>query len=414
MVFAELGAMYTASGAQYQVLRDAYGPFPAFLFVFCNATAIQAGSIGVIAVICADNLAVAAGRSLEPAARFAVAAALVGALTAANIAGVRWGARIQNATVFAKVLTLLAVAALAAALGRHGVLESIPPAPAGAADAPARLDPLAALLASLPPVLFALGGWQQILWAGGEVRDPRRTIPRAVVGGVVLVVIVYMLANWSYLRLLGIDAMASSRTLAADAVAAAFGAAGGDGGSEPARAALLAPRLVAGAVALSAFGVLNAQFLTGPRLIYGMAADGRFFRPCARIHPRTGTPVAAILVLPAIALVMLALAGRDGPGWLVNWSVALDAVFFVMTGLALIVLRRKNARARPPGSPPGERAHLVRAPFYPLVPLVFALGELATVVGAALDPEVQSAALVGLAWIAGAAVLYAVRFRRAS
>ena len=128
LTFAELGARCHAPGAQYEILRDAYGRFPAFLFVFCNATAIQPGAIGIIAIICAQNLAVAAGQPpLAPQPLLALAILLIVALTAANIIGVRWGSRIQNLTVYCKVLTLCTIAVLAAAFGSRDAAAAASP-----------------------------------------------------------------------------------------------------------------------------------------------------------------------------------------------------------------------------------------------------------------------------------------------
>lgn len=383
--FAELGGVYHASGAQYDILRDAYGPFPAFLFVFCNATAVQGGSIGIIALICAFNLLGAVGNG--PSSGFGeplvlvIAVTLILALMAANMLGVRWGSRIQNFTVLAKLAALLAVVGLAVFATP---LRAAPPAPA----APP-LGFVAALMAALVPCLFAYGGWQQALWISGEVKEPRRNLPRAILGGVVIVIGVYLLANWAFLHLLGAPAVASSKALAADAVALVLPG--------------LGRRLVAAAVAVSAFGVLNAQLLTGPRLVYGMACDGRFFQPFAALSPRLGTPLAAIALIGLTALALLLAAGPGGIDRLLNGLVFIDGVFFALTGGALLLLRRKGMAGPATG---------FRAPGYPVLPLLFVVGELGVVVGAYLDPAVRGAAFIGLGWIAAAALLYALRFRK--
>lgn len=387
LTFAELGRRYHASGAQYEILRDSYGPLPAFLFVFCNATAIQAGVIGIIALVCVKNLAPALGR--DPPTDWpliGIAAVLIMALIAANIVGVRWGARIQNFTVFAKVLTLLTVTGLAV----FAAPEAAPGANAAAGGV--GLSPVAGILAALVPALFSYGGWQHALWISGEVREPAKTLPRAIVGGVLLVVAVYMLANWAYLRLLGADAVAQSEALAADAVGVVWPEVG--------------RRVVAGAVALSAFGVLNAQLLSGPRLVYGMARDGRFFRVFGALSPRFGTPVAAIVLIGGMGIALLAAAGPKGVDKLLTGAVFIDGVFFALTGAALFVLRRKREDSD------GAMGRGFRVPGYPIVPAIFVVGELGVVVGAYLDKEVRQAALIGAAWIAAGFVLYLVKFRR--
>ncbi|MEX2218303.1 MAG: amino acid permease [Phycisphaerales bacterium] len=397
LAFAELGGMYHRSGAQYEVLRDAWGPMPAFLFVFCNATAIQAGAIGVIAVICAQNLGVAAGSGApEGAPLLALSAALVVAITLANIAGVRWGSGIQNATVAAKVLALVAIAVIAALWGQADPMAAAPALPVaipdGAAAVPATdtaqpLAPAAAILAALVPAFFAFGGWQHALWITGEVKDPARTVPRAIIVGIIVVIAVYLLANWAYLRLLGVQQVAASKTLAADAVSAVFPGTG--------------RRLTAAAVAVSAFGVLNAQLLSGPRLVYGMAHDGRFFPVFARLS-RTGTPLGAIVLLGVLALALL-FGARDADrvDWLTTWAVFLDGIFFALTGAAVLILRRKRRDAERP----------FRVPGYPVVPLLFIAGEIGVLTGAFLTQDVRSVTVIGGAWIAGAALIYLIWFR---
>ncbi|HZW09329.1 MAG TPA: amino acid permease [Phycisphaerales bacterium] len=384
LTFAALGRRYHASGAQYEVLRDAYGPLPGFVFVFCNATAIQPGAIAIIGLVCAENLAVGvAGRDPTPGGQLALAAALIVGLMGANIVGVRWGSRIQNLTVLCKLLTLLAVTFAAAFVAPAHAASEIAHASRGVPGA------AAAVLTALVATFFSYGGWQHALWISGEVRDPRRTLPRAIVGGVVLVVIVYLLANWAYLRLLGAEGVASSGALAADAASVVAPGAGA--------------RIIAGAVAVSAFGVLNAQFLSGPRLLYGMARDGRFFSEFGRLSARFGTPAAAVGLLGVFALWLLVAAGNDfdAVDRLLTGVVAVDSVFFGLTGAAIFVLARRL----------GPDGGTLRALGYPVVPAIFVVGELGVVAGSFMKESTRSAALLGALWIVLAVVLYGARFR---
>lgn len=378
LTFAALGQRYNANGAQYEVLRDCFGPCPAFLFVFCNATAIQAGAIGVIALVCASNL-LALGGVIEAGSGVLLAAALglIAVVTATNAAGVKWGSRVQIVTVVAKVLALACIVGLAV-IARPEVAPGAP-----AERAPKAIGGFGGVIAALVPAFFAYGGWQQALWISGEVREPRRTLPRAILGGVLIVVVVYLASNWAYLALLGPQGVSTSKALAADAVSRVFPEWG--------------RRAIAAAVAISAFGVLNAQLLSGPRLIYGMAADGRFFRPFARIHPRLGTPVPAIVLLGAVgAGLLVAAGGADGVERLVAGSVFVDGVFFALTGIALLTLRGTPEQPLLPGAKAAAG--------------VFVLGELGVLVGAFLAADMRAAAISGAAWIAAAAVVYAAWF----
>ncbi len=386
LTFAELGGLYPRTGGQYIILRDAYGPLPGFLYVFCNATAVQAGAIAVIGVICARNLGVAIGHPLDnPTLASLIAALLIIGLVTSNILGVKWGSRIQNITVFAKIITLLTVTVLAMTF--DGSPEPVIEAPEPN-ESPRGMALLGIIFAAIVPAFFAFGGWQQALWIGGEVRNPRRNVPFGIITGVLVVVILYLLANWAYLTLLGHAGVVQSKELAADAVSAAWPAGGG--------------RVIAGAVAISAFGVLNAQFLAGPRLIYGLACDGRFFRIFRKVDKKHGTPLAAIILLGAMALVLLFAAGENVIGKLTIGVVFIDGVFFALTGAALIVLRMKRPNME----------HSVRMPLFPLVPGLFVLGEIGILTAALMHSDLRAIAINSVLWIAVAGVLYVVFFRK--
>jgi len=383
LTFAELGGMYRRAGGQYEILRDSYGPLPAFLFVFCNATWIQAGAIAIIAIICVENLGQGfAGDVPSETTTGALALALIAGLVLINVLGVKRGAAVQNATVVAKLITIAVIAGLAALLGGHEVTG-----PSTAEASSTWLGPVGLVFAALVPTAFSFGGWQHALWIGGEVKDPGKNVPRAILGGVAIVILAYLVVNVAYLALLGPEGVAASHVLAADAVAEVW-----PGGR----------RIVAIAVAFSAFGVLNAQLLSGPRLLYAMARDGRFFPSFAAVHPRFGTPARAIFLLGALSAGLLIAAGKGGVDKLLTGVVLVDGFFFVLTGAAVFVLRRRR--------PGAERS--VRVPFYPWVPAIFVVGEGAVLLGTLVDPGVRAAALTGGLWIAGAAILYRARFAR--
>lgn len=384
LVFSELGGMYGRTGGQYQILRDAYGAPVAFCFVFCNSTAILAGAAAIIAIICAQNLGVLLHGQMPDAATVTVmSSVLIVGLAVVNIVGVKWGATIQNVTVFAKIATLLLITALALIM-KPDVVQEVPVRKAADVQ-----DGLWAglLFAGLVQAQFSFGGWQHALWMGGEVRDPKRNVPLSIVAGILVVITVYLLANWAYLVLLGYGGVVDSETLAADAVSAVWPVQG--------------KRFVAAAVAFSAFGVLNAQLLSGPRLLCGMARDGKFFKVFGNVHPQFATPVPAIALVGAIGLGLAVIAGSDGVDKLLTGVVLVDAVFFGATGAALLVLRKTRQDAERP----------VRVPLYPLVPIAFVLLEMAIIYGAFRIEKNRAAAEIGAYWIAAACVCYFVFFR---
>jgi APA family basic amino acid/polyamine antiporter len=374
--FAELGRLRPIAGGQYHVLRDAYGRMPAFLFVFCNLTAVQAGGVAIIAILCALNLGVAL-HGADPSGPWItlVATALTWILVGANVVGVRAGAGLQNATVVLKLI----------ALGGLVVAAAIVPGATAGAAAPASPLGFSQLFAAVTLTLFAYGGWQQALWMAGEVVDARRILPRAIVLGVVVVIAAYLAANWAYLDLLGFAGVRDSKALAADAFSVASPGVG--------------RRIAATAVAISAFGVLNAQFLTGPRLTWAMAREGQFFAPFARLDPRFATPAPAVALLGGLSTALLVGLGLGRTDLLTTGVVVVDAVFFALTGLALPLLRRQL--------PPAERG----PGWIAAAAIAFAALEGLAILGSLLHKDMQLVAFSGLGWIGAAAIVWWIWFR---
>lgn len=387
LTFAEIGGLYPVNGGQYAALRDAFGRPVAFVFVFCNATGVQAGAIGIIAMVCAGYIGVAVrGEAMTGTAQIAMACALIVGLMIANGVGVRWGAGIQNLTVIAKVATLLGIGIVAmfapAAEAPAEVVEAAP------GDVGVMGGVVGVLFAAMVAAFFSYGGWQSALWVAGEVRQPQRTVPLAIVGGVIVVTVVYLLANWAYLRLLGYEGVVGSEALASEAVGRVWSTWGS--------------RVVGVAVALSSFGVLNSQLLSGPRLISGMAVDAAPIGIFARLHPRFGTPLASIGVLGGLAMVLLLAFGLDSVDRLLSGVVVIDSTFFALTSVAVIVLRRRRPEAHRP----------VRVVGYPVVPAVFSLLVFGLVVGTFLDPDKRGLLLFAAGWVVAGAITYALLVRR--
>ncbi len=375
--FAALGRLRPLAGGQYHVLRDAYGRAPAFLFVFCNLTAVQGGAVAIIAIVCAQNLGVALhGAEVAPGWVMPVATLLIWGLAGANVVGARIGAGVQDATVAVKLLVFAALAAIA-------LLAHPAAAPAAVRDVPGPLH-VSALFAGVALTLFAYGGWQQATWMAGEMVDAPRTVSRAILIGVAVVPVPYLAANWAYLHLLGFERVRGAQVLAADAFSVASPG--------------LGRRLAAGAVAVSSFGVLNAQLLGGPRLTWAMARDGQFFAPFARLS-RFGTPAAAILLLAALATALLVGPGLARTDMLTTGVVVVDATFFALTGLALPVLRRRGGgHGRGPG-------------WIDVAAVTFAALELLAIVGSVLQQNLRLVAASALGWILAAALVWALWFR---
>jgi APA family basic amino acid/polyamine antiporter len=349
LVFAELGGRRPLSGGGYVYLREAYGRLPAFLYGWTLMLVIATGAIAAVAVTFASYTTSALGWS--PTLRTPLAVGAIAVLSLVNCAGVKPGAATQN------LFTLLKLGALAglilAGLSRAGVAHASEPLPqlSGASLA-------LAVGAGLVPVLFAFGGWQQTNFVAEELVDARRTLPRALLLGVILVIAVYLLANVAYLRTLGITALARSSAPAGDTMQLLLGPAGAV--------------LIAAGIAVSTFGFLSLVILVTPRVYRAMASDGLFFPSLARLHPRYGTPVAAILLQGAWAI-LLTLTGTYGA--LLDYVVFGDWIFFGMTASTLFYFRRMDRRGAT------EPTESFRMPAYPAGPIIFLLAAVYVVTG---------------------------------
>jgi APA family basic amino acid/polyamine antiporter len=216
--------------------------------------------------------------------------------------------------------------------------------------------------AALVPILFTYGGWQQTNFIAEEIVTPERTLPRALVGGVLVVVVVYLLANIAYLRVLGLEGLAGSSAPAADTMRALLGPAGGT--------------FIAAGIAISTFGFLDLVILVTPRVLQAMAADGVFLPRLAVLHPRYRTPALAIVVESVWAIV-LTLTGTFAQ--LVDYVSFGDWIFFGLTVAGLHRLRARDDRAGEATMASPSAASGFRVPGYPWTPAVFVLAAILVV-----------------------------------
>jgi basic amino acid/polyamine antiporter, APA family len=339
---AELAAMLPRAGGQYVFFREAYGPLAGFLFGWAMLLVIQTGTIAAVAAAFARFLAVfAPGISDTPWASLGplaltpqrlVAIGVVVLLTATNATGLRAGTLTQNVFTAAKLAALLALAlgglvlgkaAAAAGSGRIPVAEGLPFALAFAA---AMVGPF-----------FSQSAWNNVTFAGEEVRDPGRTLPRALVLGCLIVTVAYILTNAAYLKTLGLEGIA---TAPQDRVGTAAGGMlfGGAGA-----------RAMAAAIMISTFGCVNGLILSGARVSFAMARDGHFFSSLARVN-RAAVPRNA-LWLQAVWASLLVLTGTYSQ--LLKYVVSADLLLYVLLVLAVPVLRRSRPDVPRPFLAPG-------------------------------------------------------------
>jgi APA family basic amino acid/polyamine antiporter len=332
-IYAELGARRPRAGGQYAYLREAYHPLVAFLYAWTLLLVVQSGGMAAVSITFARYAHELTGTALP---EWVIAGTALVILTAINCLGVRAGSTVQNGFMVLKIAAIGMLVVAGAWFVRGGAGAA--PAIAAGGAIPPRSGDVASFGIAMVPVLFAYGGWQTSSFVGGEVRDPRRVLPRGLVLGVIGVVVLYVAVNVVCLRVLGPDGLAATRAPASDVMRAAFGSTGA--------------RLIALGIAVSTLGFLSQSMLTAPRVYYAMAADGLFFRPVAWIHPRTHVPVLAIVLQGAAALV-IAMLGRYEQ--ILNYMVGVDWIFFTLTAACVFALRRRDRDAgatfRIPGHP---------------------------------------------------------------
>ncbi len=375
-IYAELAARRPSVGGQYAYIREAFHPLPAFIYAWSLLLVIQTGGMAAVALTFARYFLELVPLSLSD---WAVAALALGALTLVNCLGVKAGSAAQNVLMVAKIVAILVLigaglfAAPASPVGRGTASPLL--------DRPLSFDLLTAMGAAMVPVLFAYGGWQTSCFVAGEIREPRKNLPRGLLLGVTGVVVLYLLVNFVCLRVLGTAGLAATTTPASDVMHVALGATGG--------------RLIAAGIAISTLGFLSQSMLTGPRVYYAMAADGLFFEQVAWLHPRTQVPVVAILLQGTLAL-LIALSGQYER--ILNYVVSVDWIFFGLTALCVFRLRRQD---RESGTP---REVLQRIPGHPLTTGLFVLASVLVVANTLYQYPVDSA--VGLAILAAGVPVY--------
>lgn len=369
---AELAAMYPRAGGNYVYLREAYGPGVAFVygwtFLLINP-AVWAGVALILAEYLGHFIPLSAG------GRRIVAAAVIVFATLTNCISVRFAVAIQNIATAAKAAALFAVA---------GAIFSLGSASSGAFSQPVsfQVTSYGSLGVALVSVLFAYEGAVSFCALSGEVRDPGRSLPRALTLGVLLVILLYLSINAAYLYVLPLESIISSNLVAADAMQQVAGSAGAG--------------IVAALVVLTTFGAVMACAIADPRVFYAMAQDGQFFRTIGAVHPKFETPYLAVLLSGAIAIAYSSLHSFE----------ELTAIFilglwpfYALGVLGVIVLRIKQPHlARP-----------YRTPWYPVVPGIFLAASTLVLMNSLVEQTSVTLLNVGIT-LAGVPVYYLWRW----
>jgi APA family basic amino acid/polyamine antiporter len=377
---AELGAAMPEAGGIYTFIARAFGPLPGFLCGWMLFTVVTSGSIATLGV--AFPIYLAGFVPLTPATSKIVSLLAIAALTWVNAVGVKSGARLGN------VLTVLKVGGLVAMVGAIFLLPAPAPEVSHIAAPPLPAGPVSAVAVgtALVAVLWAYEGWHDLSFAAAEIREPQKNFPRGLIGGVVIVIAVYLAANLAYLQVMTPAEIAVSQRVALTAMTRVTGPWGG--------------KLLTAAILCSILGAMNALVLAGPRAYYQMARDRLFFERVARVHPRWRTPLEAIVVQGLWAGFLVLFIG--GFSQLFTYVIFGGWIFYGLAVVSVVALRRKAP----------EMARPFRVPGYPVVPLLFGAAALALVANTLIATPRESS--IGLGFIAlGIPIYYLQRaFRR--
>lgn len=382
LTLAEVASAFPRTGGIYVFIREAWGTLPAFLFGWAELLLIRAAALGAVATTFAEYALRGAG--YDPTAppysdhvHYWAALGLV-LLAAVNVIGVRWSALVLNLTTVAKYGALVFLVLAAAFI--EPMMSAVDPSVPAPADRGATVG---AFGLALVGVLWAYDGWADLSFVGGEVERPRRNLPRALIGGALAVLVIYLAANLAYIAVLPMDELRSSRLVAADVAHRLVGEWG--------------VVFVGLTVVLSTFGTLNGSLLTSPRIFFALAEDGLFPRAIAAVHPRFQTPHVAILLSAGLGIGFVLMRTFEQ---LADIFVTAIVPFYALAVAAVFPLRRR-ADYRP----------AFRVPAYPVVPAIFVMAAAYLLVSALADPASRwpTVTILGLTLVGIPVYYYALR-----
>src|SRR6266478_4240424 len=350
LTYAELGAMRPQAGGEYVYIRDGYGPLPAFLYAWtwfliakpASIATLATGFVRVLGTFPAlsflGNTFVSVPFSVTYGQLLAVAAATL--ISCLNYIGIKRAGDFQLVFTLLKVVIILSIVVIGFSYS-GGNWQNFAGTFTGAKGG------MAGFMAALVAALWAYDGWNDLNMVSGEVRDPERNIPRALIFGVALVGILYMLVNAAVQYVLTASGIAASPRPASDAMAMALGGLGAG--------------IVSAGVALSMLVAMNGTVMSGARVPFAMARDRYFFSALAEVHPRFHTPSVAIIVQAILAIILLLWGGNFRQFF--SLAIFAEWLFYMIAGSTVFMFRRRQPQAVRP----------YRVWGYPLVPALFVL-----------------------------------------
>lgn len=341
LIYAELGTRLPNTGGEYVYLTRAFGPYVGFIFGWAQLFIIRTSPAAGLAIITVDYFEHFV--NLTPFTHTALSILVIALLGALNYVGIKQASIYQNISTIIKVggLFLLVVAGLLMVQGQENLLSS-------RVQSTSDLGPFATFGATMMLIVFSYLGWDRVGYSAGEMKDPKRTIPRSLFWGIALVILTYLLAIFLYHYVLGMEGVRETKRVASDTATILFGPIGA--------------AIVAISVMFSASGSINGTMMTAPRVYYAMARDKLFFKWFDYVHPVFRTPSRAIIAHCVWAVVIL-LARKNFENIVAGMTFAV-LIFYLFTTLALFKLRRQGVG--------GEDVYKV--PLYPILPLVYFAG----------------------------------------
>lgn len=386
LTYAELGAAMPEAGGQYVYLREAYGPLSGFLFGWVLFLVYNTGGIAALAAAFAEylgwffpflstkNILLSVpvnifGYSFSYTLSMAqvVAAAVIILLSIVNYLGVGPGKIVQNIFTVFKIAILVLIIFFGFAFGT-GTAVDLSLNPGGLDFGQLLIGFATALIA----VSWAFDGWNNVTFVAGEIKNPGRNLPKALILGTLGVTVLYVLVNYIYLYALPVQEAAGVVRIAEKACNALFS------GTYAA--------LITGIVIISIFGSINGSILAGPRVFYAMAKDKLFFKKVAQVHPRYRTPGFAILI-QAVWAFLLALSGTFTQ--LLTFCIFAAIMFWIAAAAAVFTLRKKYPELPRPYKTPG----------YPVIPALFIMASVGILINTLIESPVESLAGIGITLI---------------
>ncbi len=362
--YSELGALMPRAGGHYVFLREGLGSFTGFLYGWTILLVIATGSIAFVSITFVTYL----GYFL-PMSPFIIKIVAVGTiflLTWVNYLGVKHGSTLLNVFTMLKIVALVVIISAGFLFGNISPERFVPVFPdASAFD----LAIVSAFLLALVSALFTYGGWQNIGFIAGEMKNPKRDLPMAMLIGTLIVIAIYVSINMVYVDVLSVEGMAQSKLVASDTMEGLWGSVGGS--------------LISLLIMVSSFGITNAIILVSPRVTYAMAKDGVFFSSLARVHPKYKTPSAALLFQAVWSSVIV--FASETFQQIMNYVVFMDWLFLALAVYCIFILRKKY--------PDASRPYKVWG--YPFTPILFILLSISVVFNTLLRAPLESS--IGIA-----------------